>query len=412
MGRPTITKSGQRKAVACSNGYSTNLTESNAASTISRTLQLLPPLPTGFCDRGIVIPCGGLRYFTCAWVCINILRHLGCHLPIEVWHIGVDEMSNKMRELLKPLDVVIVDALEVCNLNPVRRLQGWELKPYAIIHSRFREVLFLDADQVPVVDPTFLFDTPQYRSTGSVFWPDFNCFEPHNRIWSLTGVPYRHEPEFETGQIVVDKERSWKPLMLTLWMNEYSDFWYRYVHGDKDTFHMAWRRLNVPYSMPEHRVHALSGVMCQHDFEGRRIFQHRNRAKWTLGNNPHIEGVLLEEECWKYIDELRQRWHPLEEVAGELNDEDRVNMQQLINERFRYVRVGCGAKDMLLGDGGIISEGSDAAEAYWWVKEGTLIIARDNGAINCRLRPVVAGMWYGVSEDGACIPVQLEPLVK
>ena len=40
-----------------------------------------------------------------------------------------------------------------------------------------------------------------------------------------------------------------------------------------------------------------SGVMCQHDFEGNRVFQHRNMAKWDLlAENTRIPGYLYEEE--------------------------------------------------------------------------------------------------------------------
>ena len=37
---------------------------------------------------------GGLRYFPCAWVCINMLRHVGCRLPIEFWYQGNEEMDG------------------------------------------------------------------------------------------------------------------------------------------------------------------------------------------------------------------------------------------------------------------------------------------------------------------------------
>ena len=65
-------------------------------------------------------------------------------------------------------------------------------------------------------------------------------------------------------------------------LNEHSDFYYQYVHGDKETFHMAWRMLGQEYAMVPHPLHPLEGTMCQHDFEGRRVFQHRNMLKWSV----------------------------------------------------------------------------------------------------------------------------------
>ncbi len=49
---------------------------------------------------------------------------------------------------------------------PDRILNGWELNVYAIQHSRFREVLLLDAYHVPVADPCFFFDLPKVRRLG------------------------------------------------------------------------------------------------------------------------------------------------------------------------------------------------------------------------------------------------------
>ena len=62
--------------------------------------------------------------------------------------------------------------------------------------------------------------------------------------------------------------------------------------------------------MPSRGIETLDAVMCQHDFDDRRIFQHRNLAKWSLGDNRRIPGFLREEECIRFIIELRLRAHP------------------------------------------------------------------------------------------------------
>ncbi len=273
-----------------------------------RFVKGIPEYPGGHSGRGIIICGGGERYFGCAWVCINMLREHGCQLPIQLWHLGKEEVDEGMAEFLKPLGVECVDALERRQQHPVRRLGGWELKPYALLHSPFEEVMLLDADNVPLVNPEFLFDTPEFRKTGAIFWPDYGRLSPDRPIWEICGVKYRDEPEFESGQIVVDKRRNWKALTLAMWYNEHSDFFYRYIHGDKDTFHMAWRKLRRPYAMPTKGIHALPGTMCQHDFTGRRIFQHRNGHKWQVfGNNPRIAGFLLEDACLRHIQEIRMK---------------------------------------------------------------------------------------------------------
>lgn len=263
--------------------------------------------PEQFSGRGITICGGGIKYFTCAWVCIHMLRKLGCQLPIEDWHLGEGEMDDKMREMLAGVGAEAVDGLAVRRRHPVRKLGGWELKPYSIILSKFREVLALDADNVPVLNPEYLFDTPEFAKTGAIFWPDYWSLAPDRSIWNICGVQYRDEPEFESGQILVDKERCWQELQLTMHYNENSDFYYQHIHGDKETFHMAWHRLEKPYAMPKRGVETLSDlVMCQHDFDGQRVFQHRNLAKWSLGGeNPTIHDFIHESECLEALRILR-----------------------------------------------------------------------------------------------------------
>jgi hypothetical protein len=251
------------------------------------------------------VMCSGQRHFPSAWVCIRMLRHLGCELPIELWHLSAAELPPSMREAAERYSVQCIDAGEIRQRHPVRLLNGWELKAYAILHSSFEELLFLDADNVPIRNPEFLFESKPYLQSGAVFWPDLKRLAADRQIWSICRVPYRDEPEFESGQILLDKRRCWKALQLTMHLNEHSDFYYDHIHGDKETFHMAWRMLEQPYAMMPWPVHQLRGVMCQHDFEGRRLFQHRNFYKWVLhGQNPRVPGFEMEDTCREFVREL------------------------------------------------------------------------------------------------------------
>jgi hypothetical protein len=287
-----------------------SLNLSSAGMACERFIRTIPGYPDRYEGRGIVVCGGGVTYFTNAWVCINMLRHLGCTLPIQVWYLGRTEMDGRMKALLAPLGVESVDASRVRKKFPVRNLKGWELKSYAILHSPYREVLLLDADNVPVVNPEFLFATPQFRATGAIFWPDFLRGKDKKAvaIWRSFGLKMPDELEFESGQIVVDKQRCWGALCLTMWMNENSDFFYRHLYGDKETFHLAFRKLKTAYSLVQKPIHPLDGVMCQHDFLGRRIFQHRNTAKWDLFFDKRIKGFRFENECHRYLAELRLAW--------------------------------------------------------------------------------------------------------
>jgi len=131
-----------------------------------------------FAGRGIVI-CASAKagwssgknlpqgYLPGAWVTVNELRRLGCTLPITLAFLGFEEFDESVRRLFEPLGC---DTLDLRWLywwtDPMRILAGWETKIYAIQHAPYEEVLFIDADNVPVVDPTYLFDAPRYRQTA------------------------------------------------------------------------------------------------------------------------------------------------------------------------------------------------------------------------------------------------------
>lgn len=281
----------------------------NARLALEQFIARLPASPGGFKGRGIVICGGGARYFTNAWVGIHRLRALGCRLPIQLWYLGRAELDRPMRQLMAPLGVECVDALARRRQPPVRRLGGWPLKPYAILSSTFREVLLLDADNVPVRNPEYLFESAAYRKTGAIFWPDYGQLEKTGVIWRSCGLERPATPEFESGQILVDKARCWAALRLSLWFNEHSDFYYRHLHGDKETFHLAFCKLKQPFTLVPHPLRGLPGTMCQHDLAGRRLFQHRNTDKWDLlGRNRVIAGFWHEAECREALVQLRQCW--------------------------------------------------------------------------------------------------------
>src|SRR5262249_32301792 len=155
-------------------------------------------------------------------------------------------------------------------------------------------------------DPTFLFDSAPFKQCGALFWPDRLVPRRPEEIWRSCGLEPPAEPEFESGQIVVDKCRCWRALRLALWFNEHCDFYYHHLYGDKDTFCLAFRKLQVKYQLAPHPMEEFSGGMYQHDFDGRRLFQHRIWSKWSLMEplNAHIPGFQDEEHCLADLERL------------------------------------------------------------------------------------------------------------
>ena len=52
---------------------------------------------------------------------------------------------------------------------------------------------------------------------------------------------------------MIDKMRCWRALALCMSYNEQSDFYYRHVYGDKETSHLAFRKITKSHAMRSQR---------------------------------------------------------------------------------------------------------------------------------------------------------------
>ncbi|MHB1569738.1 MAG: alpha-mannosyltransferase [Solirubrobacteraceae bacterium] len=365
-----------------------------------------------FAGRGIVMCAGGARMFTCAWVALSVLRRvLGCQLPIEVWHLGEQELGVAEAALLAELDVTTVDALSVRGLDPARSLGGWELKPYALANSRFREVLMLDADNIAVRDPSAMFESDAYTRAGALFWPDVTWLQAESEIWEICGVEPRTEPAWESGQLLLDKERCWAPLQLARYMNDHSDVFYRYLYGDKDTFHLAWRMLDWPHAMIQARPRVLDYGLLQHDLNGMPLFQHRNQMKWVLrGENQVAHGFAHGEECLAALADLDRRWSGRIEPLPERSAPDLALESDLATLRvFRLRREGSDETMLELLPGNRVGDGRTKAWLRWYVVDGELVLAGVSGE-TARLARAEGGEWIGHSLQRGRQPISLASL--
>ena len=172
------------------------------------------------------------------------------------------EVNAPLRRWLEPYGVVFRDS----GALPWGRNRWFNgahgIKPYAIVHSAFRDVLFLDADNSVSRDPTFLFDTPDYASRGAIFWSD-----PAPMTAALGRAALRADfgvdpggDEFESGQLFVDSIRAAQALALTVHLNERSGYYYRFLFGDKETFRLAFDAAKQPYLLVRQPAVRLTGT--------------------------------------------------------------------------------------------------------------------------------------------------------
>lgn len=264
---------------------------------------ILPPLRE---LRGIVIPAGGELYGRLAWHLVACLRGLGCTLPVEVWHLG-GEMPADMAQAFTSAGVRLVDADAVAARVAYRpraiasetgRGRGWWLKAFAMRHTGFAEAMLLDADNVPACDPTYLFNEPAYTRPGAFFWPDLPAPRPRGEwvsevAWRNVGLdPVPSARPFESGQLIVDRRRHVAPLEISLLLNEWRDYVYQWVYGDKDCWLLAWHLTKAAYGMPPRNPAYRHPAICQHDPKGELVFQHACNGKDDIAAGKVVEGIV------------------------------------------------------------------------------------------------------------------------
>lgn len=334
-------------------------------------------------------------YFPAAWAMVRELRRLGCTLPVTFAHLGPVELDGYLRGLLAEVGVQTIDlrAWELLPGNRMRILAGWESKIAAVHACPYREVLFMDADNLPVRDPSDLFDSPEYQTAGAVFWPDIGrCANLKDEVWPSVGmqaVPGARD--FESGQFLVDKARCFRGLAATRFLNEHSDWYYRFLFGDKSTFHLGFRAASDSFAMPAKGCRGTGASLIQYDFQGRDLFNHGTQNKPTLRGYKRPECLSHRAHCERHLAELRELWD------GRLwsRTTDAATAAKLSGTRWVYDRVGIGQRHLTLGPAGTITEGAAGREQTWTVGDGpTLVVHGGDGKATMILTPL-GNQWVG-----------------
>lgn len=312
----------------------------------------MAPYPSHrYSGRGIVMAAGGRRYFVNAYINIRVIRDThGCHLPIELFYPGPDAIPQLVASYMERTfsNVRFIDVYDVHdmrlgantpNVAPTLR-KGYPLKAFATLLSSFKEILFLDADSYPIEHPDVAFHFHQYTETGALFWPDIcNFYSIRPKAYDVLGIdrpshgpvlgdnePFRwssqcaegQPQEIETGQFVVDKERVWSGLLMTVFINWHSAFFMtEIIHGDKNTFKLGFDSTATPYAIVTKPLYYQgraatqiqdgtlffcgNGISQAHPITGKPLFIHRIFAKF--GDWPVLDYLALHPvpRAWTHI---------------------------------------------------------------------------------------------------------------
>ena len=266
--------------------------------------KMAPAYPErAFAGRGIVIVGGNQPKFqTSYWVAIHALRRSGCALPIQLWFPEREGPDCERADELRRMGVTIHSFADLVDADAAGGAHGaaamtnrFMYKIVALVFSSFQEVLLMDSDNIVLSDPSSLFASELYESRGSILWMDFWRGSAAPDLASVLGAGAAANHTHESGQMVMDKKRTWEALRLALFFNAHAAVFYpltvNYMGlGDKEIVSTAFLHLRTPYGVaphgPDHvgvrdhdRAETLGNTMMQHDMDGTPMFLHANLGK-------------------------------------------------------------------------------------------------------------------------------------
>lgn len=226
---------------------------------------------------------------------IYSLRLLGIKLPVEIW---VNEKDHNLcQRVFSKVSYPVtssshLDASTESNgednssdgalgsnensgvkcMNLPNFVRGFTSKFYSLLYTSFTDVLFIDADNVAVGDVNSIFDSQEYKDTGSVLWADLwgdKCrmeksahpgesgYENHVLfVAHFGGLKWEnkreHAQEAETGQMAFDLVRHKGLLDFGRRFIEDQTFFKKIINGDKDIFRFAHLITGQPFYFVPH----------------------------------------------------------------------------------------------------------------------------------------------------------------
>ncbi|SCU96984.1 LADA_0H03818g1_1 [Lachancea dasiensis] len=286
-------------------------------------------------EKGIVTVGGG-RFSLLSYTMIKTLRERGTTLPVEVVIPPQDE-ADEQHYCQKTLPELNAKCVFFGDVLPKRLVASWEFKRYqikavALLISSFKNIVFIDADDFPLKKLDGIFESKVFQKNGLVLWPDLwrrvtapvfyrlanvdvnlkervrnlgddvtpvSHYEESVAAPDLTKVPFHDlrgtvsDPTSESGQMVIDKTRHLRTLLLAFYYNVYGPEWYYSLmsqgtagEGDKETFATAAHVLKLPYYQVKTKL-SFDGYFnpdpaAPGDFRGVALYQHDCEQDYEL----------------------------------------------------------------------------------------------------------------------------------
>ena len=217
-------------------------------------------------------------------ISLRMLRQTKSTLPVEVFVSDVEvSQSDICSKIIASLGAQCIPLSTILGNEAAPEYQDNKYinKLFAMLFSSFEDLLFLDADNLAVVDPSPFFTEPPFTKTGMVVWPDYWSPTPSRKFYEVISSTdsFLHGTA-ESGQVLISKRTHTRTLLLATYYNFYGwEYYYPLLtqggpgFGDKDTFVPAAEVMRDPYHYVSEGAGGV-GHFIDGQWKGRGMIQH------------------------------------------------------------------------------------------------------------------------------------------
>jgi hypothetical protein len=237
--------------------------------------------------RGFIIACPLKYQHFCLQNALKIRNTYNIDLPIEIWQIG-QEISSDFMVQFEKIPNLSFQNVATYTETP-NHWRGFQVKAFILKHTSLTEPILCDADIVFHCNPLILYEDEGYLATGTYFFRDLEQWKFHDlrepspeKFQSLAffnmrknfikwvagekksqyfpaewGYVYEDsvptipvaEAYQESGVVVMNKTKNNDIVERIYFLNDYHQYTYQFVHGDKETFWLGCIMAGKPYTI-------------------------------------------------------------------------------------------------------------------------------------------------------------------
>jgi len=258
------------------------------------------PAHTITVPRGVII-CAADRHFVCSYLTIQWLLQQDPDIQIEYYYVEGElvEFQKKLLQSIENIELInCMDVLPHWFPHTIMKthLQGPMMKSFALMVSKFDEILLLSGNNSILESTSTLFDALSQHT--AIVWKN-KPKELTAEQASVYKTLHISDPNFicDSSQILVRKSNTYQALCLGYFLHYHHETFYKYFDKGHDLTPMAFQVTNTPYFVCPAMPHCASTInstdvnilIQHHPITQTPLFVNRITNHTTINTFHHVQ---------------------------------------------------------------------------------------------------------------------------